>query len=102
VIWTADSRSEHRGTEATKGTTLLVQADGSLNPPRLTVKVGQVFTIGLADNVFDVATIRVACDSGQTVYSGEALAAEYITAPGTYDVVNDIVGKTVGTITVTP
>ncbi len=100
VIWTADSASKHKDSDATVATTMRFQKDGSLVPRTLEVKVGEVFTFGLADGVSDIVSAKVGCDSGQTVLAGKALAAEYITTPGTYDVVNMVANKLVGTITV--
>ena len=100
VIWTADSASKHKDSDATAATTMRFQQDGSLVPRTLQVKVGEVFTFGLADGVSDIVSAKVGCDSGQTVLAGKALAAEYITTPGTYDVVNVVANKLVGTITV--
>lgn len=100
VIWTADSASKHKDSDATAATTMRFQQDGSLVPNKLEVKVGEVFTFGLADGVSDIVSAKVGCDSGQTVLAGKALAAEYITTPGTYDVVNMVANKLVGTITV--
>jgi plastocyanin len=100
VIWTADAASKHKDSEATGATTMLFQMNGSLKPSSLTVKVGEVFTFGLADGVSDIVTAKVGCDSGQTVLSGAPLAAEYLTKTGTYDVVNVVTNAKVGTITV--
>lgn len=101
VMWTFDSESEHQTDEATADTTLLLQADGSLEPSELTVKVGEVFTFGLAEDQTEIAAIIVGCSSGQTVYTGPALAAYYITTPGTYDISNELNDdKKLGTVTV--
>lgn len=100
VMWTADSASEHTESEATAKTTLLFQMNGSMRPSTLTVKVGEVFTFGLADGVSDIVSVKVGCDSGQTVLAGDPLAAEYITTAGTYDIVNIVTNQQVGTITV--
>lgn len=100
VIWTADDASKHKDSDATAATTMLFQKDGSLSPSTLQVKVGEVFTFGLADDISDIVSAKVGCDGGQTVLSGKPLAAEYITTPGTYDVVNVVADKQVGTITV--
>lgn len=102
VVATADSASEHQTDEATADTTLLIQADGSLEPSELTVKVGEVFTFGLAEDQTEIAAIIVGCYPAQTVYTGPALAAFYITTPGTYDISNELNDdKKLGTVTVT-
>jgi len=100
-MWTADSKSEHQGSEATPDTTMLIQADGTLKPSELNVMAGEVFTFGLAEGNTNIAAIIVGCSAGQTVYQGPALAAEYITVPGTYKISNELDSKTLGTITVT-
>jgi len=100
VIWTADSKSEHQGSEATAQTTMLLDTAGVLAPSTLTVKVGEVFTFGLAAGNKEIAAIAVGCATAQTVYGGKALAAQYITAPGTYEIVNEIGRKKLGTVTV--
>lgn len=100
VIWTADSESEHATDEATEETTMLLQADGSLDPSTLTVGVGEVFVFGLAEGVEEISVVQVGCDGGQTIYSGPALAGVYVTAPGTYPILGGLDGNEVGTVTV--
>lgn len=100
VMWTVDSKSEHKDSEATPATTMLFQADGTLKPSELTVKVGEVFTFGLAEGNTSIAAVIVGCSSGQTVAQGPALAAMYITAPGTYDISNELGSGKLGTVTV--
>jgi len=87
--------------EATADTTLLLQADGSLEPSELTVKVGEVFTFGLAEDQTEIAMIIVGCAEGEIVYTGPALVAYSITTPGTYDIrYDDTEDKKLGTVTV--
>ena len=101
VVSTADSESEHQTDEATADTTLLIQADGSLEPSELTVKVGEVFTFGLAEDQTEIAMIIVGCAEGEIVYTGPALVAYSITTPGTYDIrYDDTEDKKLGTVTV--
>ena len=79
----------------------MIQADGSLEPSELTVKVGEVFTFGLAEDQTEIAAIIVGCYKAQTVYTGPALAGYYITTPGTYDISNELNDdKKLGTVTV--
>ena len=99
-MWTADSKSKYEGSEATPKTTMLLAANGVLAPSTLTVKIGEVFTFGLADGNENIASIIVGCSGAQIVYAGPALAAEYITAPGTYSIVNEFDDKKLGTVTV--
>jgi len=100
VVSTADSKSEHKADEATADTTMLFQADGSLEPSKLTVKVGEVFTFGLAKDNTEFVSVRFGCGE-QTVYTGPALVAYYVTTPGTYDISSDVADdKKLGTVTV--
>ena len=96
VMWTADTESTQATTDATADTTLTFQSDGTLDRSELTIGVNEVFAI-VGDD--EIRAVIVGCADGQTVY-GPAPAGFYITAPGTYDVVEELSDATIATITV--
>ncbi len=98
VLFTADTDSGGSDSDITPETTLTVSADGtSIDPSTLSVDVGEVFGIVVADGGnIDGAT--VGCATGQTILVGTPVGF-VITEPGTYPISLDIAGVEVGNVT---
>lgn len=98
VLFTADTDSGGSDADITPETTLTVSADGtSIDPSTLTVDVGEVFGIVVAEGG-NIDGASVGCATGQTILVGTPVGF-VITEPGTYPIVLDIGGVEVGTVT---
>ena len=97
VLFAADDSSGVTEADITDATTLFVSADGtSMTPSTLTVSVGQVFGVEIAEGGATDGIV-IGCAGGQTAPVGVPVGF-VIHAAGTYPVSLDVAGTSLGQV----
>jgi len=97
IVFTSDSKSPAKTADVTAENTLSLD-EGALTPGKLEVDVNEPFAVTSTAGT-DITGIIVGCATGQTTIASVP-SGFVITEAGTYDIVDELADKTIGTVTV--